>query len=222
MNRILLRYIQRHCDAVSFDVFDTLIERDVFAPEDIFRLAGGDVLGDGGAEEFLRRRKAAERTARTGRPNGEVTLPEIYQALAADYGPRCQALMDAEIGRELASCRAKEGMAALLRACAGCGKDVYLITDMYLPSAVIARMLERCGVGPYRQMYVSGECGVNKRDGALFRRVIAEHAIDPGRMLHIGDSLAGDILGARKASVRALPTGRKNRWRRKLRTLAGR
>ena len=40
MNKLVYRYIIRHYQYVSFDVFDTLIERDVNRPSDIFVLVG--------------------------------------------------------------------------------------------------------------------------------------------------------------------------------------
>lgn len=211
MSGLLFRYIQGHFDVVTFDVFDTLIERDVTAPEDIFRLAGGDVLGAGGAEAFLERRRQAERAARSRRPDGEVTISEIYAELTSAYGTQCAALMDAEIRREIASCHAKRKMVSLMQACDTQKKDVYLISDMYLPSKIIAEMLSHCGIEKYRELYVSCEKRENKLNGALFRRVLEDHAIDPKRMIHFGDSVRADLLGSRRAGIRCVLLRRRGR-----------
>lgn len=218
MSRWLVRYIQKHFDAVSFDIFDTLIERDVFEPADIFRLVGRDVLGAEEADLFYGRRQEAEWAARDKRSDREVTLVEIYEQLYPIYKERCLELKEAEIRREIVSCHAKKRMAALLEACVKSGMDVYLISDMYLPSEVIAQMVARCGIGGYRALYVSCEKRENKLNGALFRRVMSEYVITPGRMLHFGDSVRADFFGAHKAGVRAVLTRKKNRFRRKFRT----
>ena len=57
-----------HFDAVAFDVFDTLIKRDVAVPTGLFRLMGDD---------FYAARIRAEREARAAQSR-EVTLAEIY------------------------------------------------------------------------------------------------------------------------------------------------
>ena len=54
--------------AVAFDVFDTLLKRDVAKPTDLFLLLG---------EEFAHRRVQAEAEARAA-AHGEVSLAEIY------------------------------------------------------------------------------------------------------------------------------------------------
>ena len=56
-----------HFDAVAFDVFDTLIKRDVAVPTGLFRLMGND---------FYAARIRAEREARAAQSR-EVTLAEI-------------------------------------------------------------------------------------------------------------------------------------------------
>lgn len=57
---------------VAFDVFDTLIKRDVARPTDLFALLGAD---------FAKARTQAEAEARAAK-SGEVTLAEIYAAPA--------------------------------------------------------------------------------------------------------------------------------------------
>ena len=53
---------------VAFDVFDTLIKRDVARPTDLFALLGAD---------FAKVRTQAEAEARAAK-SGEVTLAEFY------------------------------------------------------------------------------------------------------------------------------------------------
>ena len=53
---------------VAFDVFDTLIKRDVARPTDLFALLSAD---------FAKARTQAEAEARAAK-SGEVTLAEIY------------------------------------------------------------------------------------------------------------------------------------------------
>ena len=68
-------------DVVSFDVFDTLLLRDVDRPEEVFSFVGAKL----GYPDFRRLRVEAERRAREKKRRapgaGEVTLREIWQEL---------------------------------------------------------------------------------------------------------------------------------------------
>ena len=69
---------------VAFDVFDTLIKRDVARPTDLFALLGAD---------FAKARTQAEAEARAAK-SGEVTLAEIYARpclAGCDPGAECAA-----------------------------------------------------------------------------------------------------------------------------------
>lgn len=196
LNRITMLF-----DVISFDVFDTLIGREVKLPEEIFRLAGSDVMGDEKAESFLEKRKQAERIARMKRHDGEVTLTEIYEELQNLYGKQTDVLMCREIERELMSCRPKQKNIDWMRKCIAQGKRVFLISDMYLSPEIITEMLNRCGVSGYEKLYVSNVYRKGKRTGELFRIVMSENNISHHKMLHIGDSPHGDVLGAWKAGI---------------------
>ena len=66
---------------VAFDVFDTLIKRDVARPTDLFALLGAD---------FAKARTQAEAEARAAK-SGEVTLAEIYaRPCLAGYDPAAE------------------------------------------------------------------------------------------------------------------------------------
>lgn len=53
MNQVIAAYILTHFDTISFDIFDTLIERSVSKPTDIFEIVGEKVLGKEHRREFL-------------------------------------------------------------------------------------------------------------------------------------------------------------------------
>ncbi len=51
---------------------------------------------------------------------------------------------------------------------------------------------------------ISGEVGVAKPDAAAFQLALAELAIEPGDVWHIGDSLGKDVAGANAAGLRSV------------------
>lgn len=182
-----------HFDAVAFDVFDTLIKRDVAAPTELFRLRG---------EAFYTARLQAEREARAAK-SGEVTLAEIYAR-------PCLSGYDAagECAAELAACTAYAPVLAAVQKLKQQGKKLYYISDMYLPQTQIDAMLRRCGYTCFDGGFVSCTYGVQKRSGKLFKQFLHETELEAKQVLFIGDSWRADVAGAAVAGLAAwhLPT----------------
>ena len=137
-----------HFDAVAFDVFDTLIKRDVAVPTGLFRLMGDD---------FYAARIRAEREARAAQSR-EVTLAEIYAR-------PCLARYDAvaECAAELAACAANKSVLDAVQTLKKQGKKLYYISDMYLPQTQIDAMLRRCGYPCFDGGFVSCTYGAHPK-----------------------------------------------------------
>lgn len=184
--------------AVAFDVFDTLIHRDVAAPTDVFsRMEATGVVPKG----FSARRIAAEAAARAACAPREVTLAEIYtQKELEGIDPK------AEIDAELSLIVPDAGMQALYNACRARGQGVYVVSDMYLPAQVIAEMLRACGYEAPDGLFVSSEYGVQKRSGKLFRLFLEKTGLSPREVLFFGDDCRADCIGAALAGIRSVRT----------------
>ena len=180
--------------AVAFDVFDTLLYRDVAAPADLFAMmerTGRAAPGFAGA------RRTAEAEART--PGREVTLAEIY-ARPALRG----ADPDAECAAEAAVLRPDPDLLAAARACRAAGLRVYAVSDMYLPGQQVESLLARNGFDFLDGVFVSSDCGVQKRSGRLFRRFLQTTGLRPREVLFVGNDRRADALGAALAGIRCL------------------
>ena len=74
----------------SFDIFDTLLTRTFARPGDLFMEVGSRLAAAGeiavSAEEFALTRGRAETSAREGTVANEVSLREIYVAVASRLG----------------------------------------------------------------------------------------------------------------------------------------
>lgn len=208
---ILLRFLIKRHTTISFDIFDTLIERDVDKPDDIFYKVGIEIFHDADkAESFRRARIQAEKISRQ-KQNGEVTLEQIYKELDDIYRDYSQALQEEEENQEVCSCYQKEKMKDAFEYAKASGKTVILISDMYLPKKTIVAMLDKCNVTGYDYCYVSNEYGVNKISGKLFDLVVSEMMIKKTQLLHVGDSIKADFLGPIKSGICPFLIGRKNR-----------
>ena len=165
----------------SLDVFDTALFRKVYLPADIFKLIEQKVGND-----FYNKRIEAEKKARE--INIFYNIYDIYKFLP-DFD------VDMEIDTELKNCKANEKILELYKQDP---TNYVFISDMYLPSKVIKKMLEHVG---YKtpNVFVSCELKAYKGDGSLFRKV--QNALGVTIKKHYGDNYIGDIEGAKKGGI---------------------
>ena len=214
MIRLLEKYILDKYDIISFDVFDTLIERDVDDPRDIFEIMGKEL----GEKSFRKSRIEAENCARLKRTSGEVSLDEIYDEIKNINNDK-EVLKEYELWTELKHIRPKHDMVCFFNRCIIEKKDIYLISDMYLPENAIVQLLDKCGINEYKKLYLSNKNGVNKISGKLFDILLKHENIDCRKIVHIGDSIKADFLGARRVNIKSILVRRKNRLKRIVNTI---
>lgn len=198
------------CGCVSFDIFDTLIKRSVARPRDAFYYAAqrynrysSDTVDPA---QFCDCRVAAEEEARKcamAQNREEVTLEEIYRYLPEAYQEVAQKLLDAELEMEKSCCHADPTMKKVYRWCQKSGKRIFITSDMYLPRQTVEEILQQNGYSGYT-LLLSSDCGVTKRSGNLFTVLLQQDGVEQDALIHVGDNLRGDILGAKKQGIRAL------------------
>ena len=201
----------------SFDVFDTLITRTTAEPKGIFTIMEEILRKDALYERYplhLRRhfrqfRVEAEVQARyrAGRAGEEdVTLELIYAQLShMNYISQEQEaeLMQLELHTELENCVPIQDNIMRLKELKG-QHDVYLISDMYLPSEHIRKMLlVQDAVFSDIPILVSGELGKTKGRGSLYTYFIEKYHIDRNAWVHIGDNFSSDYLAAQRFGARS-------------------
>ena len=206
---------QKKYKVVSFDLFDTLVERETMIPSDVFAIVGKKILGRN-EEEFRTDRIQAEKKARQEQLSGEVTIHQIYDQLPLKYQTVRQELEKQEIEEEIRTCRPRKEMQDVYRHCIDFGKKTVITTDMYLPKSVIIRILQKCEYQNYQFIYLSNEYNESKRQGGLFEKIVADNKGSCKEIIHIGDSLRADYLSARKKGITAYLVIRSHWIRRKI------
>ena len=195
-------------EVISFDLFDTILKRDVFSPVDVFSLVEKEADGKMGIRSgFSERRKKTEYELRKARNLQEVTLDEIYQVL--NYPEEQKSKMkQLELEAESRLLHANYMMKRVFDFCIESNKQVYFISDMYLPLPFISGILHREGFDGYKKIYLSCEYKKTKLTGQLFRCFLEEEGIRSKDVLHIGDSLYADVIGAGKVGIKSyrIPT----------------
>ena len=197
-------------DVVSFDLFDTLLLRAADRPETVFALAGARLGYPGLAPLRKEGEAAARRAKRAAAGSGEVTFAEIWARVERLTGIPAGEGMAAELAVERALCRANPYFLPVLRELRRRGKELVLLSDMYLPGRFLQELAEQAGLGRFARCLVSGEEGVSKGEGGLFSRLAGLYP--PGTsFVHLGDHPQADVRQARQAGFAAIPYGNVHR-----------
>lgn len=184
-------------DIISFDVFDTLLFRPFSAPTDVFYFVGEELSFLNFKELRVRFEREAREEKQSRCGQGEVTLKEIWEKLSDETGIRAERGMQAELDCEETFCYANPYMLEVYRLLRRQGKRFIAVSDMYLPSAFIKKLLEKAGYDGIGQVFVSCEYGEGKSDGTLFDQV-RECLPEKLSVVHIGDNLHSDVKMAKK------------------------
>lgn len=190
-------------DAVSFDVFDTLLFRPFSHPADLFYLVGMEL----NYPDFHRIRTEVEETLRQRKQrdtgSAEITFAEIWTAMEQETGIPRHVGMAAEWKWEQRCVFANPYMLRVVRELQANGKQVLAVSDMYLSGNDVQNLLEGCGYNGLTACLVSSDYGVSKSDGRLYGKV--PECIGPSRtVLHIGDNPQADVVKARESHLFAL------------------
>lgn len=186
---------------ISFDIFDTLIKRDVVNIEDVFSIVEqkyNRLYKPDSITGFKQLRKESEKKARLNNQElDEVTLAQIYE-LMEDFGEnKKEKLKQLECITELEVCTRHLSLYELFQWCLENGKKVIITSDMYLDRKTIETILNKNGYQNYYKLYLSSEIGYTKGSGKIFRYILQDLKINPSQLIHIGDNLKGDFLQPR-------------------------
>lgn len=194
MNNIQ-KLIDRH-EIISFDIFDTLLTRPYMNPYHLMRHIEKCMNIPG----FYNARMLAEHTARQKTSREDITLDEIYENIDAQF----QNLKDTELDFEYRVLRPRDDVRDLYEYAIKCGKKIAILSDMYLPRDFLISVLKKCGYQKYDWLYVSGDVGVAKHTGNMYRKFLTDCGIKPDKILHIGDSEISDVKMPRANGIHAV------------------
>lgn len=204
----IIKKIQSY-DVVSFDIFDTLLKRDVEFETDVFELVERkyNLEHTHQIKKFKAIRIAAEFDAREKNNHREVTIEDIYECLINSYSIHSSVaneLRRLEEEIEKAVCTVNQCVIRAFEYCKTKQKRIIIISDMYWPASFVEELLVQSGITGYDAIYVSSEYGVQKRqNGALFRIVAEKENINVNKWIHIGDNKKADYISAKKIGITA-------------------
>lgn len=214
----LLDYVKKQiCDEkvkyISFDIFDTLINRPFLYPSDLFELMSEIIMRQFGfLLDFTKLRMISEESARarlavTKRSYQDVTLDEIYdefEKLSGFESNLCDKIKQLEIDLELKYCNRRNAGYDLYSLAIEKGKKVVFTSDMYLPLDVIKEILHKNGYEKYDAIFLSSEIRLTKASGSLYSYVLKHLKISQKELIHIGDNGHSDVSVPKSLGIEAI------------------
>ncbi|MCM1219900.1 MAG: HAD-IA family hydrolase [Lachnospiraceae bacterium] len=213
-------------EVVSFDFFDTLFQRCVCNPTDVFSLLGKKLEERQEAEWKMERQgtgrkseqqEAAGTMASAGstclsgymelrsKAKKEIrknySLDELYQQMEHMTGaPRAviEHAKSREMELEKRILVPREPMLSGLKRALRSGKEVYIVSDMYLPESFYREVMGQYDISiPAGHILLSNVLDSSKSDGTMWR-YYAENIVKGRKALHIGDDHKADMEEAAK------------------------
>lgn len=192
---------------VSFDIFDTLIQRPFYMPQDLFVLLNRyaeDICGK--TVSFREIRTESESYARRKyakmHPDYEdITIDEIYTCMQELYGISADFtdfMKEKEKELEIRYCGVRNAGKQLYEVALLSNKKILLISDMYLDSETMKTILKKNGYEHYSKLYLSSELRKAKFTGGLFQYAKKAAGVEGRHIYHIGDNWQSDYINAKK------------------------
>lgn len=205
-----LVYLINEFDVISFDVFDTLLNRGYVAPSDLWH----DIEKRERANGFFKaRHKADQETycAATKR-GGEHTIDEVYKLM----GDKWKSFKEIELEYERRSLVGNPEMIEVWNHAGELGKKRVIISDMYVDEDWLKKTLRDNGVDGWDGFYLSSKFQKRKATGELYKVVMRDFGAFPTsvedertlRFLHVGDNKWSDVTKAEENGFVAVRTPR--------------
>ena len=197
-----IKKIVSNKEIICFDLFDTLLLRNVNKPHDVFTIIEKR-LGDK-YPNFKENRINAEKKARQSSEYEEITLEEIYSYYPNISKKQSAELKDIEENVELSIIVVNKKMLDLYNYLINSNKKVYIISDTYFSIEFIKKLLKKNNIKDYTDLYLSSEYFLTKRSGSLFKLFKEKIGNQKSDIVHIGDNFCSDFLSARRSGMNAI------------------
>lgn len=189
---------------VSFDIFDTLVIRNVSRPKDVFKIVE-QAFNVNSTEEyfpFAEERIKAEKECRRCSQFEEVTFDEIYAYININEEKK-KRLKQLEIEVEHIVCNVNPYFYNVYKKYLALGYKIILISDMYFSSEILKSILKKCGYTEYASLFVSSEARKMKHSSNLYSYVVETLGIQEKDLVHFGNNFKVDYLAPKKIGVRS-------------------
>jgi len=192
-------------DIISFDLYDTLITRKIINPHEVFDLIEKKINS-----KFSRNIKYAVKRIECENEcfiehSHNFNIDDIYKKLGKKLKVNKNILSfikKTELDTEYKITQPRKKIIDLYNFSIKKGKNVNIISDMYLDNQSVKKILKKNKIKNYKNLLISGEIKKNKLDGTMFSYF---KNIQKGKKyLHIGDDYNSDIVKAKQNKINSI------------------
>lgn len=182
---------------IIFDIFDTLLSRPIFYPDNLFRILEKKIDNYYKiTSNFLEVRKSTEKSLRLEKEDGDVSYEEIYGNIyrfCSYNNDLIEYIKREDFNHEIEILHPKKEVIKLVEYATSKNKTVLFVSDMYLSKPQIIKLLDFHHI-PYnkKNIYVSADTGYRKDNSTIWQFLIKENLIEPDKALMFGDSEVSD------------------------------
>lgn len=185
---------------ISFDIFDTLLERQVYKPDTVFHLMDSHIYnGPHKIDNFLQTRRNSRNISKHLSTGEEISLRDRYIAMSKELNiSEDTALnfmkmeLDIEKNISIAKAFGKKAYEYAKRK----NKRIILISDTFYTDDFIMQLLLQAGYTEWDALYTSSKYNLLKDTGNLYQVVLDKEKLSAEHILHIGDNKHADIKQA--------------------------
>lgn len=194
---VLKEYVfdSKSFDAITFDIFDTLITRPILDPDSIFKVIEIKLKNLNIELSFISMRKESELSLRQKNNfQGDCNIDEIYEEMRQSYKIDkniIETIKAVEIQTEIDMSIPRSDMRNLIQHLYEKGENIILISDMYLKKSQVKELLKKSNIELYNELWVSSETGKRKDTGEAWQYLLSKYPKD--KIVHIGDNERSDI-----------------------------
>lgn len=198
------QWILDNGEIISFDIFDTLLMRYLAAPylvNELIKIKVEELLEK--KFDFPKFRLQAESAARE-KNSYDVTLDEIYKSFSEITGldeETCEQIRELEISTETEIILPREIIVDWFNKSLAADKKIWLLSDMYLQTDDMKRLLDKCGIGGYERLLISCETKMRKDTAEIWNDWKTKEFAK--KIVHIGDNEMSDIQLSSDRGIKA-------------------
>ena len=184
-------------NVISFDIFDTLITRNISRPLDVYKILEQACYKYtlGKITNFCQLRCIAEVESRKLLNSNETSINLIYKFIRNNFNIDNEVLVKLkklEINIEHKISTPQKYGKQLFSIAQLTNKRIIYTSDMYLPKDIILSLLKQSGYPIDYNLFLSVEEDASKKEGKLFDIILKKLKISPNELLHIGDNPNND------------------------------
>lgn len=186
---------------ISFNIFDTLITRNLNKPTELFDLVQEEINRENiDINDFKNKRIEAEKMVSENINEREYTINDIYDEFYKIVNVESNVkketiakIKEIEIKIEISMCEVNYSFYNVYDCCKKNNKKIIITSDMYLTKDIIEKILEKNNL-EYYKLYLSSDIGKRKSTGELYKYILNDLKIEPNEMIHFGDNYKSDYL----------------------------